>query len=142
MGRRFRMFPPIPSISARVASTHTERPAEMDAMASRPLRSKRREARLLDHSLYLMRDGLATVSGMDESGHMDAMGLGWVAMMPRGDRPFILQKAGGLQGTFSYIAFAPTCGVAVFIAINQFDFAAAAAMANVANDLIATLAPR
>jgi len=32
--------------------------------------------------------------------------------------------------------------VAVFIAINQFDFAAAAAMANVANDLIATLAPR
>lgn len=100
------------------------------------------EARLLDHSLYLMRDGLATVSGMDESGHMDAMGLGWVAMMPKGNRPLILQKAGGLQGTFSYIAFAPTRGVAVFIAINQFDFAAAAAMANVANDLIATLAPR
>ncbi len=99
------------------------------------------EARLLDHSLYLMRNGLATVSGMDESGHMDAMGLGWVAMMPKGDRPFILQKAGGLQGTFSYIAFAPTRGVSVFIAINQFDFAAAAAMANVANDLIATLAP-
>ena len=100
------------------------------------------EARLLDHSLYLMRDGLATVSGLDESGHMDAMGLGWVALMPKGDRPFILQKAGGLQGTFSYIAFAPTRGVAVFIAINKFDFAAAAAMAGVANDLIATLAPR
>lgn len=100
------------------------------------------EARLLDHSLYLMRDGLATVSGLDESGHMDAMGLGWVAMMPKGDRPFILQKAGGLQGTFSYIAFAPTRGVAVFIVINKFDFAAAAAMAEVANDLIATLAPR
>jgi len=100
------------------------------------------EARLLDHSLYLMRDGLATVSGLDESGHMDAMGLGWVAMMPKGDRPFILQKAGGLQGTFSYIAFAPTRGVAVFIAINKFDFAAAAAMAEVANDLIATLTPR
>ena len=100
------------------------------------------EVRLLDHSLYLMRDGLATVSGMDESGHMDAMGLGWVAMMPKGDRPFILQKAGGLQGTFSYLAFAPTRGVAVFIAINKFDFAAAMAMAEVANDLIATLAPR
>ena len=100
------------------------------------------EVRLLDHSLYLMRDGLATVSGLDESGHMDAMGLGWVAMMPKGDRPFILQKAGGLQGTFSYIAFAPTRGVAVFIAINKFDFAAAAAMAEVTNDLIATLAPR
>lgn len=100
------------------------------------------EARLLDHSLYLMRDGLATVSGLDESGHMDAMGLGWVAMMPKSDRPFILQKAGGLQGTFSYIAFGPTRDVAVFITINKFDFAAAAAMAEVANGLIATLAPR
>ncbi len=100
------------------------------------------EVRMIDHAVYLMRDGLETVSGMDESGHMDAMGLGWVAMMPKGDRPFILQKAGGLQGTFSYIAFAPTRGVAVFIAINKFDFAAAAAMAAVTNDLIATLAPR
>ena len=100
------------------------------------------DVRLIDHSLYLVRDGLSIVSGMDESGYMDAMGLGWVGMMPKDGRPFILQKAGGLQGTFSYIAFAPSRGVAVFIAINQFDFAAAAAMAVVANDLIATLAAR
>ncbi len=100
------------------------------------------EARLLDHALYLQRDGLQTVAGMDESGHMDAMGLAWVGMMPEGDRPFILQKAGGLQGNFSYIAFAPTRGVAVFIAINKFDFGAAMAMGALANDLIATLAPR
>ncbi|MGV8057545.1 MAG: D-alanyl-D-alanine-carboxypeptidase/endopeptidase AmpH [Smithellaceae bacterium] len=103
---------------------------------------KETEARMIDHAVYLMRDGLETVSGMDESGHMDAMGMGWVAMMPEGNRPFILQKAGGLQGTFSYIAFAPTRGVAVFIAINKFDFAAAAAMAQTANDMIAILAPR
>lgn len=97
------------------------------------------EARELDHALYLMRDGLTTVSGVE---HMDAMGLGWVAMMPKNERPFILQKSGGLQGTFSYIAFAPTRGVAVFIAINKFDFGAATAMSEVAHDLIATLAPR
>jgi D-alanyl-D-alanine-carboxypeptidase/D-alanyl-D-alanine-endopeptidase len=100
------------------------------------------EARRLDHALYLIRDGLETVSGMDESGHMDAIALAWVAMMPEGDRPFILQKAGGQQGIFSYLAFAPTRGVAVFVAINTMDFAAAMAMAEVANDLIATLAPR
>jgi serine-type D-Ala-D-Ala carboxypeptidase/endopeptidase len=100
------------------------------------------EVRLLDHALYLMRDGLETVSGIDESGRMDAMGLAWVGMMPEGGRPFILQKAGGLQGTFSYIAFAPSRGVGVFIAINQFDFGTAMAMAEVANHLIATLAPR
>lgn len=100
------------------------------------------EARTLDHALYLMRDGLKTASGMDESGHMDAIGLAWVAMMAKDDRPFILQKAGGLQGTFSYIAFAPTRGVAVFMAINQFDFSAATNMAVFANELLETLAPR
>ena len=89
-----------------------------------------------------MRDGLDPVSGMDESGHMDAIGLAWVVMMPEGDRPLILQKAGGLQGTFSYIAFAPGRGVAVFVAINKFDFAAAMGMAEAVNELIATLAPR
>jgi D-alanyl-D-alanine-carboxypeptidase/D-alanyl-D-alanine-endopeptidase len=47
-----------------------------------------------------------------------------------------------LQGSFSYIAFAPTRGVAVFVAINKFDFSAARAMAEAVNDLIATLAPR
>jgi D-alanyl-D-alanine-carboxypeptidase/D-alanyl-D-alanine-endopeptidase len=100
------------------------------------------EMRFLDHAAYLPRDGLNPVLGLDESGHMDAMGLGWVVMMPRGTRPLILQKAGGLQGIFSYIAFAPTRGVGVFIAINQFNLGAALKMAEVANEFIAALAPR
>jgi serine-type D-Ala-D-Ala carboxypeptidase/endopeptidase len=100
------------------------------------------ETRMLDHAAYLVRDGLNPVSGMDESGHMDAMSLGWVVMMPEGDRPLILQKAGGLQGIFAYIAFAPTRDIAVFVAINKFDFAAATGMAQAVNELIATLAPR
>jgi len=94
-----------------------------------------------DHELYLHRKGLDTVYGMDESGYMDAMGLGWVAMFPKEGRPLILQKAGALEGVFSYIAFAPTRGVAVFIAFNRFDFTAAMAQAEVANSLIASLAP-
>jgi serine-type D-Ala-D-Ala carboxypeptidase/endopeptidase len=100
------------------------------------------ETRMLDHAAYLVRDGLNPVSGMDESGQMDAMSLAWVVMMPEGDRPLILQKAGGLQGTFSYIAFAPTRGIAVFVAINKFDFAAAMGMAQAVNEMIATLTPR
>jgi D-alanyl-D-alanine-carboxypeptidase/D-alanyl-D-alanine-endopeptidase len=91
---------------------------------------------------YLWRDGLNTVFGMDESGHMDAMGLGWVIMAPKGDRPLILQKAGGLQGTFSYVAFAPARNIAVIVAINAFEISAGLAMAKAANDLIAELATR
>jgi D-alanyl-D-alanine-carboxypeptidase/D-alanyl-D-alanine-endopeptidase len=100
------------------------------------------EVRVLDHALYVMRDGLKTVSGMDESGHMDAMGLGWVGMMAKDDRPFILQKAGGLQGIFTYVAFAPTRNAAVFIAINKFDFGAAFTMGEFANEMLQTIAPR
>jgi len=98
--------------------------------------------RLIDHAAYLWRDGLNTVYGMDESGHMDAMGLGWVIMAPEGDRPLILQKAGGLQGIFSYVAFAPARNIGVIVAINAFEINAGLAMAKAANDLIAELAPR
>src|SRR5262249_1847153 len=100
------------------------------------------ELRLLDHAAYVPRDGLSPAAGFDESGHMDAMGLAWIVMEPKGNRPLILQKAGGLQGMFSYVAFAPTRGVGVFVAINQFNFGAAMAMAKAANDLIAELSPR
>ena len=104
--------------------------------------AERAAERLIDHAAYLWRDGLSTVFGMDEFGHMDAMGLGWVVMRPEGDRPLILQKAGGLQGIFSYVAFAPMRAIGVMIAINAFDFNAGLAIAKTANDLIAELAPR
>jgi D-alanyl-D-alanine-carboxypeptidase/D-alanyl-D-alanine-endopeptidase len=98
--------------------------------------------RLLDHAAYLYRDGLAAAVGLDEAGEMDAMGLGWVVMMPKGNRPLLLQKSGGLQGTFAYVALAPTKGVGVFFAVNAFDLAAFKGMVEVANGLIAELAPR
>jgi D-alanyl-D-alanine-carboxypeptidase/D-alanyl-D-alanine-endopeptidase len=104
--------------------------------------NERASERLVDHAAYLWRDGLNAVFGMDESGHMDAMGLAWVIMAPEADRPLILQKAGGLQGVFSYVAFAPARGIGVCAAINAFDFASGRAMAKTANDLIAELAPR
>ncbi|WP_036255756.1 D-alanyl-D-alanine-carboxypeptidase/endopeptidase AmpH [Methylocapsa acidiphila] len=104
--------------------------------------SKSAEIRLLDHAAYLQRDGLDPVYGLDESGHMDALSLGWIVMEPHGDLPLILQKAGGLQGIFCYTAFAPTRGIGAFVAINKFDFGAAMAMAGVVNHLIGELAPR
>ena len=98
--------------------------------------SQAADIRLLDHTAYLQRDGLDPVAGLDESGRMDAVGLGWIVMTPHGDLPLILQKAGGLQGIFCYTAFAPTRGVGAFVAINKFDFGAAMAMAGVVNHLI------
>jgi D-alanyl-D-alanine-carboxypeptidase/D-alanyl-D-alanine-endopeptidase len=100
------------------------------------------EMRALDHAAYVQRDGLNPVSGLDELGHMNAMGLGWVIMNPERDRPLILQKSGGRQGTLSYIALSPARNIGVFISINKFDFPAATMMADMANQLIQQLAPR
>jgi len=99
------------------------------------------EMRLLDHAIYLPREGMSPAYGLDEAGHGDAMGLGWVVMRPADGRPLILQKSGGLQGTFSYIAFAPQHGIGVFVAINSFDIGAIEAISGAVNELIGQMAP-
>ena len=98
--------------------------------------------RLLDHAAWLYRDGLNSVVGVDEAGPMDAMGLGWVIMLPEGDRPLILQKSGGLQGMLAYVAIAPSRGVGVFAAMNEFNFAGYGAVVALVNGLVSELAPR
>jgi D-alanyl-D-alanine-carboxypeptidase/D-alanyl-D-alanine-endopeptidase len=101
-----------------------------------------RDLRLLDHAAYLYRDGLTTVSGLDDAGPMDAMGLGWVINMPVNNRPLILQKSGGLQGSFAYLAIAPTRGVAAFFVMNEFSTGGFTAAVAATNSLIGQLAPR
>jgi serine-type D-Ala-D-Ala carboxypeptidase/endopeptidase len=101
-----------------------------------------RDLRLLDHAAWLYRDGLSSVVGLDDGGTMDAMGLGWVINLPAGKRPLILQKSGGLQGNFAYVAIAPTRGVAAFFVMNAFSLAGFPAAVTATNDLIAELAPR
>jgi D-alanyl-D-alanine-carboxypeptidase/D-alanyl-D-alanine-endopeptidase len=100
------------------------------------------ELRLLEHAAYLYRDGLSVVSGLDDAGTMDAMGLGWVINLPTADRPLILQKSGGLQGSFAYLAIAPTRGVGAFFVMNEFSIAGFGAAVAATNALIAQLAPR
>ena len=100
------------------------------------------EVRLLDHAAYIPRDRLSPAYGLDESGHADALGLGWIVMQADGERPTLLQKAGGGNGIFTYMAFAPGRDIGAFVAINSFDFGAAMGMAEVVNGLIAQLSPR
>jgi serine-type D-Ala-D-Ala carboxypeptidase/endopeptidase len=100
------------------------------------------EMRLVNHATYLQRDGLYPVVGVDEAEEMDAMGMGWVIQNPQGNRPPILQKTGGLQGQFSYVVFAPSRDIGVFVSINQFSVPAFNAMVKAANGLITQLAPR
>lgn len=97
------------------------------------------EVRALTHAVLRPRGAFAQVSSMDESGHMDVMALGWVAMNATQTRPFTLQKAGATHGQMSYIAMAPEHGTGVFFSINAYDFAAAFQMAEMANALLAEI---
>jgi len=102
-----------------------------------------RELRRVSQAAYLYRDGLASVVGIDDAGPMAAMSLGgWVVLMPEGNRPLILEKTGGLQGFFSYVAIAPTRGVGAFFVMNAFNAGAFAAAVQQTNAFVASLAPR
>ena len=63
-------------------------------------------------------------------------------MQPEGNRPLIMHKSGGLQGQFSFVAFAPARGIGVFMSMNQFSVDGFEAMAKAAVELITELAPR
>lgn len=101
------------------------------------------ETRAIDRAVWLWRDGLSPVSGLDESGgDMDAMGLGWVIRLPEGNMPLTINKTGGLQGMFAYVILAPSRKAGVFAAMNQFDFGGFEVMVSTANGLLQDIAPR
>ena len=104
---------------------------------------KMRELRRVSQAAYLYRDGLDSIVGIDDAGPMAAMTLGgWVVQMPDGNKPLILEKTGGLQGFFTYVAIAPTRGVGAFFVMNQFNAGAFGAAVTRTNDFVASLAPR
>ena len=100
------------------------------------------EVRVVNHAAYVYRDGLSAVLGLDDGGPMDAMGLGWVITMPKDNRPLILEKSGGLQGFFAYVALAPTRGVGAFFVMNEFSTGGFNAAVEATNEFVNTLAPR
>jgi serine-type D-Ala-D-Ala carboxypeptidase/endopeptidase len=101
-----------------------------------------REVRQITQAAHVYRDGLKSVIGIDDAGPMGAMGLGWVINFPEGNRPLILEKTGGLQGFFVYVAIAPTRGVGAFFVMNEFNAAAYHAAVTATNAFVSSLATR
>lgn len=101
-----------------------------------------RELRQITQAAHVYRDGLESILGMDDGGQMGAMGLGWVIVFPEGNAPLIMEKTGGLQGFFTYVAIAPTRGAGAFFVMNQFNAAAFYAAVAATNEFVASIAPR
>ena len=100
------------------------------------------ELRTVNQAAYVFRDGLESVVGLDDGGPMGAMTLGWVMTFPEGNRPLILEKSGGLQGFFAYVAIAPTRGVGAFFVMNEFSAGGFNAAVAATNEFVSSLAPR
>jgi D-alanyl-D-alanine-carboxypeptidase/D-alanyl-D-alanine-endopeptidase len=96
----------------------------------------------LTHALYLEREALDAAIGFDEAGTTDGIALAWLIELAADHRPMILQKSGGLAGFMTYVAFAPSRQVGVFVAVNKIDFGMFAGLTAGANELIASLAPQ
>jgi D-alanyl-D-alanine-carboxypeptidase/D-alanyl-D-alanine-endopeptidase len=96
----------------------------------------------LSHAPYLERGTLDAAIGFDEAGTMDGIALAWLVEQAADHRPMILQKSGGLAGFMTYVVFAPSHGVGVFVAVNKIDFGMFAGLTNGADELIASLAPQ
>jgi D-alanyl-D-alanine-carboxypeptidase/D-alanyl-D-alanine-endopeptidase len=101
-----------------------------------------RELRQITQAAHVYRDGLESILGIDDAGQMGAMGLGWVIVLPEGNAPLIMEKTGGLQGFFVYVAIAPTRGAGAFFVMNQFNAAAYGAAVHRTNEFVASIAPR
>ncbi|WP_171060558.1 serine hydrolase [Poseidonocella sp. HB161398] len=91
------------------------------------------------HAPHADRSDFRSVSMMDESGHLDEMGMGWVIMHETEAQPYTLQKAGAHGGYMAYLALAPEKQAAVFMMINKYDFDADETMTALANSMLAAL---
>jgi serine-type D-Ala-D-Ala carboxypeptidase/endopeptidase len=99
------------------------------------------EVRMIDHAPYRWHDGLKAAVGVGGK-IMDGLGLGWIMSLPKGKRPLLLAKSGGIAGFMTYVVLAPTRRVGVFVAVNRLNFAVFEGLINGARDLVADLAPR
>ncbi|SFN05088.1 D-alanyl-D-alanine-carboxypeptidase / D-alanyl-D-alanine-endopeptidase [Izhakiella capsodis] len=90
-------------------------------------------------TLIYTRGQLTKVEGMDVPGKADALGMAWVYMAPRDDRPGIIEKTGGGGGFITYIAMAPKYNIGVFVVVTRSDLTRFTAMSDGVNDLLTEL---
>lgn len=76
--------------------------------------------RTVGHRIYIQRDTLAAVDGLDHAGKAAGIGLAWILLLPEdGVGVPLLEKTGNIGGFMSYVAIIPDAEVGVFVAIAR-----------------------
>jgi len=68
---------------------------------------------------YLRPEQLVRVSGLNYAGDVEALGLGWVHVLPAEDPSHLVEKTGGGAGFLTYIAIHPATHSAIFVAASD-----------------------
>lgn len=68
---------------------------------------------------YLQPASLVRISGLNYAGDVQALGLGWVHVLPIDDPSHLVEKTGGGAGFLTYIAIHPSTHTAIFVAMTD-----------------------
>ncbi len=90
-------------------------------------------------AIYLQRQELSAVAGLDKAGRASGLGLGWVQLAASGNTPAILQKTGGGGGFMSYMALLPGRRTGVFVSVTSMNIDMFASLALSVNRLVVAL---
>lgn len=87
-------------------------------------------------AIYVQRQELASITGLDKAGRPSALGLGWVQLPGNANSPSILQKTGGGGGFMSYMTLLPGRRTGIFVSVTSMDIDMFASLALSVNRLV------
>ncbi len=70
-------------------------------------------------AVYVQPKSLLRQQGLDHAGAPSGIGLGWMHLLPEGDRSAIVEKTGGGAGFLTYIALNPANHTGLFFALTD-----------------------
>jgi serine-type D-Ala-D-Ala carboxypeptidase/endopeptidase len=91
--------------------------------------------RSISQAVYVRRDALASVVGLDHAGPADGVGLAWIEQDASPGRPRLLEKTGGGDGFLTYVVIDPLHRAAVFVGFNNVSGHRLGAVAEAADEL-------
>ncbi|CDG20035.1 Penicillin-binding protein AmpH [Xenorhabdus poinarii G6] len=135
--------PCINTIAAAGSGGIYSTPADMQRWMQQFLSSHhqlRKQTASREQGIYFKRANLMSVKGMDVAGLADGIGLGWVYMETKGDKPGIYQKTGGGGSFNTYMAMIPEQNIGVFVVITRKEKSKFNRVTSGVNELVSALA--
>jgi len=75
--------------------------------------------RSISQAVYVRREQLTTVSGLDHAGRASGIGLAWIEQDAAAGRPRLLEKTGGGDGFLAFVAIDPVRRAGVFVGFDN-----------------------